>query len=55
MIPPTFFIQNTNELLDMVYELQSISVEINDDLDSLVSKIVQKVEKIVDDLEDRHE
>ena len=55
MTPSTFFIQNTNELLDMVYELQSMSTEVSRDLDKLIAKIVQKTEKIVDDMEDRHE
>ena len=39
----------------MVYELQSMSTEVSRDLDKLIAKIVQKTEKIVDDMEDRHE
>ena len=51
----TFFIQNTNDLLDQVYALQDMSSEVSLDLQNLISRIVNQVEKIIDDMEDRHD
>ena len=49
----TFFIQNTNDLLDQVYELQNMSTEVSLDLQNLISRIVNQVEKIIEEIENK--
>ena len=49
----TFFIQNTNDLLDQVYALQDMSTEVSLDLQNLISRIVNQVEKIIEEIENK--
>ena len=53
MTPSTFFIQNTNDLLDQVYALQDMSTEVSLDLQNLISRIVNQVEKIIEEIENK--